>query len=238
MAKAILLSPHLDDAALSCSVAIRNGLIARVVTVFGGLPPADTPLSYWDRITRAASAYDRARERKKEDKEAWESVGQEFQQLDFAEAIRDAKLLPEKVAKAIASICEGYGTVYIPAGIGGHIHHILVRDMAILNVPAQTRLILYADLPYAAFYGWPSDDAASIDVHAHWEAVLQPVKTTGYSLTTKFHELSSEERDWKLKLLSRYRTQYAGISGGSLDLFRTTETLKYEVEFEATRAAA
>src|SRR5258708_1836902 len=60
------VSPHLDDAALSASVAL-SGRAATIVTVFTALPAPDRPASWWDRLTGASSSVERQRERLKED---------------------------------------------------------------------------------------------------------------------------------------------------------------------------
>lgn len=224
--KVIVVSPHLDDAALSCACRIRSGGIEQVVTVFAGLESDTTPLSDWDRITRATSARARCAERRAEDAAAWRSIDQPFTHLPFAES--EAANIPA-IRAALRSILTGAELLLAPAGIGGHPHHLLVRDL-VLAEARSARVILYADLPYAAFYGWPQEEPASPDVEAYWRQALE----TNVRWVPAITRLEPEVLTWKQALLSHYRTQMPAIRGGSLSLFDRTDLLQYEVEFLPT----
>jgi len=57
MSGIVAVSPHLDDAALSASVALSAGG-ATIATVFTAMPPDGWPVSWWDRLTGAMNSGD------------------------------------------------------------------------------------------------------------------------------------------------------------------------------------
>src|SRR5215831_13636579 len=82
----LAVSPHLDDAALSASVALGHGG-ATVVTIFTALPRPDQPITWWDRLTGATSSLERQRERRAEDAEAMRLLSARCVHLDEPEAL-------------------------------------------------------------------------------------------------------------------------------------------------------
>src|SRR4051794_35229184 len=61
----VVVSPHLDDAVLSCWHVLQDGE-ATVVTVFAGVPEPGTR-GWWDRLTGSDDSAARMRERLRED---------------------------------------------------------------------------------------------------------------------------------------------------------------------------
>src|ERR1700739_3821853 len=47
-----VVSPHLDDVALSCTHFLSSNRGSHITTVFSGGPPAVQPLPRWDRASR------------------------------------------------------------------------------------------------------------------------------------------------------------------------------------------
>jgi len=170
----IYLSPHLDDAVLSC-----GGLIARqvatsdvvtVLTICAGEPGRE-PLSDLAQSLHARWGMDRATaaDRRTEDRMACGRLGASVIHYDLPDAIyRRATtgeiLYPteeslfgpihpaeaERVAQLAAWLAEGCpaeADVYCPLGLGGHVDHRLTRAAA-----EQTGrpLWYYRDFPYAA----------------------------------------------------------------------------------------
>src|SRR5207245_2035345 len=84
-ANVVAVSPHLDDAALSASVALSAGG-ATVATVFTAVPAADWPVSWWDRLTGATSSVQRQRDRLAEDAAARKLLSAKAIHRDAAEA--------------------------------------------------------------------------------------------------------------------------------------------------------
>lgn len=154
VAPTLIVSPHLDDAALSCwsLLAAASAGPARppvvVVDVCAGLPPEGV-LGPWDERGGAQSSRERVRVRQAEEREALAATGAEVVLLDLL----DWQYGPrgEDVAAALAPHLAGAGWVLAPAGIGGHRDHLRVRDAVLALCPDA---VLYADLPYALRHGW------------------------------------------------------------------------------------
>ena len=64
----VVLSPHFDDAVLSCWHVLRAPGTVQVVNVFTGAPPEGSPPGWWDRLTGAPDPGERVRERAEEDR--------------------------------------------------------------------------------------------------------------------------------------------------------------------------
>ena len=160
----IIVSPHLDDAVLSCwSLLTRlaagavggagaTGSLAglarvTVIDVCAGLPPEGV-LGDWDERGGATSSRVRVRERRAEEAEVLAGLGAEVVLLDLLDWQYGPQV--EDVAAALRPQLAGAGWVFAPAGIGGHRDHLRVRDAVLSLCPDA---ILYADLPYALRQG-------------------------------------------------------------------------------------
>jgi LmbE family N-acetylglucosaminyl deacetylase len=139
----LVLSPHLDDAVLSCSslMASRRSLIA---TFF----------------TAGDASYEA---RRAEDFEAAKILGASARHLGFRDAPFRSVLYRSflgivagpadpllKVEKALAGLLEELDPelVLAPLGVGNHVDHRLLRNAAAKLVRPE-RLLFYEDLPYA-----------------------------------------------------------------------------------------
>ena len=147
MAAVLIVSPHLDDAALSCwSVLTRSGGPAGTVTVLdvcAGLPRAGV-LGEWDARGGATSSRARVRQRRAEEAAALAGTGARVVLLDLLDWQYEPE--GEDVAAALTPYLAGAGWVLAPAAIGGHRDHLRVRDAVLALHPEA---VLYADLPYA-----------------------------------------------------------------------------------------
>ena len=61
MSALVLLSPHLDDAVLSCWHVLSSSADVVVLNVFTAIPPAGTQTPRWDRVTGSDDSADRMR---------------------------------------------------------------------------------------------------------------------------------------------------------------------------------
>src|SRR6516164_1263685 len=71
----VILSPHFDDAVLSCWQVLEAGGDVTVVNVFTASPPAGRPVPWWDRLTGARDSIARMAERRAEDRAALALAG-------------------------------------------------------------------------------------------------------------------------------------------------------------------
>jgi LmbE family N-acetylglucosaminyl deacetylase len=156
----VVVSPHLDDAVFSAWTHLTPGVT--VVTCFAGDPPAGAPPSDWDRgLCPGLSPSEVMAVRRTEDESALQAVGASPVHLPFVEApYRDAgELTAGVVAEALRPVLCGAREVWLPAALGPHPDHRLARAAALAAVAhpdaADRKVVLYADLPYGALYGWP-----------------------------------------------------------------------------------
>ncbi len=170
-----IVSPHLDDAALSCAdhaltwrAAGEEVLVVNVFTAAG----TSTQLSSLMRPILHASQVDDAEQyvalRLREDRRCLDALGLRACQLGFTDAgfrgastpdyptlaaLRTGRLLaPElNLVDAVSEALRGVGDVRLavcPLGIGRHVDHLITRA-ACERVFGADRLAFYADMPYA-----------------------------------------------------------------------------------------
>jgi len=171
----VVLSPHLDDAALSCADHLmqwrRAGERIVVVTVFSSFR-SERPSPHLSTVLSAlglGSVDEYERLRNTEDAEAMTLLGVDRRLLGFVDAgcraQRGEPLYPEiadllsgrpsesdtgldrKLRASIADLTRR-ARVIAPLGVGNHVDHVLVRDAARATV-APERLRYYVDFPYA-----------------------------------------------------------------------------------------
>jgi LmbE family N-acetylglucosaminyl deacetylase len=232
VADVLVLSPHLDDAVLSCWHVLESERDVLVVNVFTGLPPAGTGLTRWDRITGATDPRVRVEERLREDCDALALVERQPVALGFVEGQYGApRPSPGEIAARLAPL-DG-AQVLAPAGIGGHSEHELVRGAA---VELGRTTSLYADLPYATEFGWPAwvrgeQPDPYLDVDVDWEEWIPD----GYE--PRVAELSEEQQRRKVEAMRTYRTQFAALEAGPRRRLTHPELLPYEVVWDPSPGA-
>jgi LmbE family N-acetylglucosaminyl deacetylase len=170
----IYISPHFDDAVLSCGGLIweqtHSGIPVEIWTVMAGDPPPG-PVS--DLITRVHADWNTGTPqetvalRRIEDQEAARCVGATVRHLKVVDALyrrtntgnliytqdvldpipvhpRDKDVV-EDVIKQVAEDLNQHDTIVCPLAIGGHVDHIITRKA----VEALRRPVCYyADIPY------------------------------------------------------------------------------------------
>jgi hypothetical protein len=238
---AIILSPHLDDAVLSCWHVLTQPGEVGVITVFAGVPIALTAPAWWDRYTDAANSADRVRERIEEDRSALALAGRTATNLGFLdEQYRDDEQRLAPLMEQIEPLLPPHARIYAPAALAHHVDHALVRGAALNLRDAGFPLTLYADLPHATAHGWPgwvngerragSNDLAA----ASWDHVLVG---TG-ALAPTVHPLDAEAHERKLAAVRMYRSQLRGLEEFAGRPLTDRDTLGYEVEWATAATAA
>src|SRR3954453_24032777 len=173
-APVVVLSPHCDDAVLSCWSVLTGERETVVVNVFTQVPPEGT-LAHWDRLAGATDSAAFMRERIEEDVRALALAGRSPVNLGLADNQHRGDGRPPSWAEldlALVAQVQGASTVYAPAVLGvRHPDHQLVRDYA-MALGGDVRL--YADVPYAIEYGWPAwvtgdEPDPHLDPEAFWK---------------------------------------------------------------------
>jgi LmbE family N-acetylglucosaminyl deacetylase len=172
----IYLSPHFDDAVLSCGGLIRaqsqEGLAVEIWTIFAGDPPPG-PLSEFalklHTLWGTGDGPATIELRKGEDEAAAGCVGADVVHFEFADCIyrhgpdgaflypesvfvppvpADADL-PARIAETLESELLPGDILVCPLALGGHVDHVLARQ-AIERLGRP--LWYYADFPYLVNY--------------------------------------------------------------------------------------
>jgi LmbE family N-acetylglucosaminyl deacetylase len=161
-ADTLVVSPHLDDAVLSCGHFLLTQTSVVVATVFAGNPGPGT-LSDWDRQCGFTDGDDPVVTRWREDREALTLVGAEPRHLEFLDsAYRAARSANDggvvsagQIAKRLGDVVDALAParVLIPLGLL-HPDHEMTHDAGALLLTPSTDVELWAykDLPYGEAY--------------------------------------------------------------------------------------
>jgi LmbE family N-acetylglucosaminyl deacetylase len=202
-----VLSPHLDDAVLSCfAVLSRQSTTRTVVTVFAGVPAPGTA-GTWDAAQGVARSDEYMTERVADDLEVMAGLGVRAVHLPLLDQqYRTGRLTSRSVARHLQRYAEG-ADVYAPAGFGQHPDHVLVRDAALRAFASMASLHLYADLPYAAERGWPlacADGSCGRDLRGVLPTAASRPRVVGCEHET----LTADTASAKMRYLAKYRSQF------------------------------
>ncbi|MCB0343563.1 MAG: PIG-L family deacetylase [Bdellovibrionales bacterium] len=169
----VVLSPHLDDAALSCHgllEAVRKKIPRLVITVCCSQPPKPGT----NKKARDRRGFAPPKQRRAEDIAAMEAMKCSFVHLGFPDAIHrrsassgnfvytseetregelrldDANYI-EELYLILSRLCCNMGPLVLvsPLGIGRHVDHLVCAQVAMRLVKANIKLLFYEDLPYA-----------------------------------------------------------------------------------------
>jgi len=192
----IYLSPHLDDAALSCSGQIHSqtasGKTVLIVTVMAGDPPtakfsefAHSLHERWELIT------DTVAKRREEDISACQMLTADYLHWDIPDCIyrmnpssgqplysqwadvigkidpAEADLIAE-LAGRIENL-PGYGRIFAPLKVGNHVDHQITRAAAEMSLVEN--LCYYEDYPYVRDAGTLEKVISANDKSWHSEVI-------------------------------------------------------------------
>ena len=235
MEPVVVLSPHLDDAVLSAWSVISDAGEVVVVNVFAGIPESPDP-PRWDRLAGASDSRVHMETRLDEDRAALALAGRSAVYLPFMDRqYRTGDPRPHELVAALGDAVPAASKVYAPAGIGRHADHEFARDAALeLSRSLGARLCLYAELPYAARFGWPSwvsgaPDHPSLAVDADWDLALGSAALQGSALSPRVHRLDEGQMSAKLAAMKRYGTQFPLLNQGPIGLLEHPMVLPWEV---------
>jgi LmbE family N-acetylglucosaminyl deacetylase len=216
----IYLSPHYDDAILSCGGTIAfqgmSSIKTLIVTIFGGVGKkgehlsalASNELRLKNMGTTAAEAIAL---RQQEDASACNTVAADYLWLDFPDAMfrsytnseslfgtveRADLALEEQIAAILLEIHTRapLAVVYAPLGIGHHVDHQLVCSSADRLVHQQANVKFYEDFPYVTVPG----------------ALADRQKELGFKFEDEMVEVSAQIRI-KEDAIAHYHSQIATL---------------------------
>lgn len=174
--RVVILSPHLDDAALSCGALLHTlrGMQTLVVTLCSGNPPPRVSAD-GRKTLPARRGHVTPRIRRTEDVAAMRSIDAAYVHLSFPDAIYRRSLLSgkliylgarerwaaphgddqayiEELYRLLRRICLDLGPILLlsPMGIGDHVDHQIVARVAMRLAEGGASLLFYEDFPYVA----------------------------------------------------------------------------------------
>jgi hypothetical protein len=208
-----LLSPHWDDAVLSCWSVLEDGGELNVVNLFAGVPSPGR-VGAWEAVSGARDSSERARNRIAEDACALARAGHKplgLPLLDAKYRRRPTDVDLAAIDRALSEAVPSASHVYVPAGIGAHPDHVLARRYGRLLLRSGMPVTLYAELPYCIFHGWPSwvDGSApepKRDVDAYWLSFLAGVPEMPALRSADVHRLNGSASSAKLEAIQCYET--------------------------------
>jgi LmbE family N-acetylglucosaminyl deacetylase len=157
-----VVSPHLDDAALSCSLLLAANPGSHITTIFANGPSSVRPLPPWDRAARYfADGADVMGTRREEDHRAAALVmataihlpywDRQYRNERYGYQECAEKQLFDAVAEDLLRRCPDLTVdgLVIPLGLG-HPDHRLAADVGLMLAENQPGpVFLYEELPYA-----------------------------------------------------------------------------------------
>jgi hypothetical protein len=235
---AVILSPHFDDAVLSCWHVLASAGEVLVVNVFAGEPPAGT-LGWWDRHAGATDSATAVRARIEEDRHALAFAGRTAVNLPFLDGqYRDGDQAPGEIVEALRGVLVAGARIYAPASLGDHHRdHTAVRAAALALRAEGADVALYADVPHATVDGWPRwvlNGGSSSGADPAAERWVSQLETTGIPvqrMDATAHRLPAEDHAGKLEAVLAYASQIATLQevfGSSLD---DPQLLGFEVDW-------
>nr|WP_184246066.1 PIG-L family deacetylase [Paraburkholderia atlantica] len=151
----LVISPHLDDAVLSCGLLLAAHPGTVVCTVFTA-PPAENITTDWDRAAGFADAFEAMRTRQAEDREALGLLSALPVHLLFRDAQYHASPGADELMTALSQIVAHAKPtrVLMPLGLF-HSDHVMVANacLALMRRQPATRFIAYEDVPYRRMSG-------------------------------------------------------------------------------------
>lgn len=150
----VIVSPHLDDAVLSCGQFMAGRADTVVVTVFTGTPAPRGMTTTYDRNCGFDNAYQAMARRRMEDQRALGYLAASSRHCGFVDHqyAPDRRPALEDVADAIAREVIDADAVAILAPVGlGHPDHLLVAAACRL-LAMDLPITIYEELPYRVLH--------------------------------------------------------------------------------------
>jgi len=222
----VYLSPHLDDAVLSCGGLIyqqaRHGIQPLVITCFAGVPD-DHALSAFaaEQHQRWGQSTDPAEQRRREDATATAYLGAKYHHWSYLDCIyrrhpgsgeflyaseaalfgevcrEEYNLIDDLAVRLSTSLLVEGAVIYAPLSVGHHVDHQLVSQAALRLRSSGFQVQFYEDYPYA-------EGAQKLGLALQqWASPPLPVVQT----------LSEEDLRGKIAAIRLYRSQLDVLFG-------------------------
>ncbi|HLX81715.1 MAG TPA: PIG-L family deacetylase [Burkholderiales bacterium] len=148
LGRLLVISPHLDDAVLSCAHLIAKNPGAVVATVFAGTPSDGSVATSWDKGCGFSSAREAMCARREEDRIALAHLGARPLWLECLDSQYRNGDGAGDVASMLALVLQKYRptTVAVPLGLGHEDHHLThFATLSLLAQLSDVRWLLYEE---------------------------------------------------------------------------------------------
>ncbi|MGO9971406.1 MAG: PIG-L family deacetylase [Solirubrobacteraceae bacterium] len=232
----VILSPHPDDAALSCWRLLSGPGEVAVINLFAGVPlPGRT--GWWDAAGGARDSPARMRQRLQEDQAALALAGRRAINLDFLDdQYRRSPPDPAAVSDALRTVIPASAHLYAPAALGAQPDHLAARHAALTLRGHTAKLSLYADLPHASANGWPAwvtnSTPRAAELEREWDQTLASTGIRPDAMRVSVYPLAQSEHARKLAALRAYATQLELLEHYFHRSLADPSLLGYEVDWE------
>jgi LmbE family N-acetylglucosaminyl deacetylase len=226
----VYLSPHLDDAVLSCGGLIHRQVVTGqrplVVTIFAGSPPPAEELSGFARFLHERDKNPGlVAARLAEDQAALAVLGADYLRLAYPDCIYRGRPhageayypseealfgavhaaeagLPDELAAALAELipADAGVTLYAPLTVGNHVDHQLTFAAARILAGQGWKVRFYEDYPYIEREEGALEAALAARGIAYWQPIAIP--------------LDEGDLAAKIEAIACYRTQVDVLFGG------------------------
>jgi LmbE family N-acetylglucosaminyl deacetylase len=211
-----VLSPHLDDAALSLGGSIaqatRNGNTVCVVTVFAYDPAQVGPPMEWDAACGFTSAQEAARVRREEDVRACRILGAQPIWLPFADLEYSSDRDEDDIWAAIAEAVGEAEIVLIPGFPLAQPDHLWLTQLVLRRPLPSTRIGLYVEQPYAAWRRMGRGGRTGAANLSSWQGVTNSLKIALRTQGSK--ELQQPELPQDVEQLLAERPRWIAAAAG------------------------
>jgi LmbE family N-acetylglucosaminyl deacetylase len=219
----VVLSPHLDDAALGAAALLRSRPGAIVATVLAGAPPAGVA-GEWDAACGFPTAEAALRTRRAEDRAALRALRARPVHLDrLDDQYIDGSRAPGDLVTAVGAFLDAHPGAEVAAPLGlHHPDHVDVADAAIASLRSRfvERWLVYGD-----YYRRTHPELIPLRVADLARRGIELRPMTVPSVTLWSH----------VRSLGRYRSQRGGLGRGALWRAIRSPELLWEARWRDTR---
>jgi LmbE family N-acetylglucosaminyl deacetylase len=161
----LVISPHLDDAVLSCGALLAAHRDALVVTIFAGTPRDPRICTEFDARSGFRDAAHAMAARRREDAHALAAVDAKPRWLAFCDVQYDEPASVVEISSAVGALLDANRerTLLYPLGLCHH-DHVLAHEAtaAALQIRPTRLAFAYEDVPYRAQPGLLQERLADI----------------------------------------------------------------------------
>lgn len=245
--RVVVLSPHLDDAALSCGglLSALKGKVSRLVITLSCSNPTPRPGASGKPVrARNRAGYASPAERRREDIAAMHALDCDFVHLGFTDSIyrrsptsgdliyktpREilARGLPhiedsahvEELYLVLRRLCLGMGRLLLlsPMGIGHHVDHSICAHVVARLTSERATVLFYEDFPYV-IYGDGSYDNPNPRLRIAPDSPESALGRIHHTPSRRVAQHISVED--KARLLLHYQSQIEGLFGDEHEMRR------------------